>query len=128
MYLNIGKRELGLSIVRIIIGFIILKNVIFLFPYADIFFSQNAIIPWEEFVSFLKMMNLDFIAPIFETSTGVMIFMGTLAISAFCFCLGIGGTINGLLLYGLFLIFTQRNGLILDGSDNVTSVILIFLV
>lgn len=128
MFLNIDKREIGLSLVRLIIGLIILKNIIFLFPYADIFFSKAAILPWQEFADFLTQMNLGFLTPIFETTTGVTIFMGTLAASAFCFCLGIGGTINGLLLYGLFLVFTQRNGLILDGSDNVTSVILIFLV
>jgi hypothetical protein len=120
--------EIGLSVLRVIFGFIILKNVIFYFPDAQYFFGKNGIAPWDDFVSFCRYSRVTFILYFFDGIILLKLYLVILCLSSFAFCLGFGGVVNGIFLYFLYFFLRMRNGLILDGSDNVISVILPFLI
>ncbi|MBX2896668.1 MAG: HTTM domain-containing protein [Cyclobacteriaceae bacterium] len=119
---------IGLSIIRFIFGLIILKNIIFYLPTSDYYFGKNGIVPWEDFLLICGTINMSFMTIFFQNDLMLKIYLLLTVVLAFNFCLGIGSTINGVALT-IFLFFLKlRNGLILDGSDNVISVVLPFLI
>lgn len=122
------EHEIGLSVLRLIFGFVILKNTIFYFPDSQYLFGKNGIAPWDDFVAFCQHWKSTFVLYFFDNDILLNLYLIALGVSAFAFCLGFGGVINGIILYFLYFFLRMRNGLILDGSDNVISVILPFLI
>ncbi|TGE24939.1 hypothetical protein E5K00_06995 [Hymenobacter aquaticus] len=120
-------RTLGLSIFRVILGVLVLKNCIFYFPMADALFGRNAIYDYGLYLTDMNSSLLRYLIYPFYAPYAPQAFLLLMMATASLFILAIGGRGVGLLLYVLILILKARNELILDGSDNVIQVTMPFL-
>ena len=126
--MDISNHKVGLSLIRLTFGFIVLKNIIFYFPTSSYYFGRFGIAPWDDFVSACNYVHLPFVPYLCINEYCLYFSVFVYLLTSFCFCLGIGGTTNGVVFYFFYFVFKIRNGLILDGSDNVIAVILPFLI
>ncbi|MCH7402287.1 DCC1-like thiol-disulfide oxidoreductase family protein [Belliella kenyensis] len=122
-----SRFSIGLSIYRIILSFILLKNAIFYFPMAEPLFGANAIVPYNIYKNLMNLYNLDFMIYPFEIPFASHFLLLLIIIFSSLFLLGVGGRVSGLILYFLVFTLNQRNNFLLDGSDNVIAVTLTFL-
>jgi hypothetical protein len=119
---------IGLSIYRVILGGLILKNCIFYLPMADALFGGNAIYDLSLYALDMRISGIGALTYPFQQPGASQLFLLVTAVAAGCFVLAIGGRVVGVVLYFLVIILKLRNGLILDGSDNVIQVTLPFLI
>lgn len=122
------SRTIGLSIYRVILSFLVMKNMIFFFPMANSLFGPHAIFPYEDYVKLMDNSHLDYITYPFISPELTQVFVVFVFITACCFLFGIFKRMAGIILFLLLLIMKLRNGFILDGSDNVIEVTLPFLI
>ncbi|TGE18301.1 HTTM domain-containing protein [Hymenobacter elongatus] len=120
-------RTLGLSIFRVILGVLVLKNCIFYFPMADALFGQNAIYDYGLYLKDMNSSLMHWLIFPFQAPFAPQAYLLIMTIFSALFILAIGGRGVGLILYLLILILKARNELILDGSDNVIQVTMPFL-
>ena len=123
-----NKYSLGLSITRILICFIIIKNMCFYLPLAEDYFGLNGIFPYENYIEQMNFYGLKFLTYPYHLQHFPFIFILTIILLATLYMLAIGGRFVGVMLYFTIIILKIRNGFILDGSDNVIQVVLPFLV
>ena len=109
----------GLSIFRSVVGFLIIKNVIFFYPVAEAFFGPKAIYPLALYRFFLSRNNIDFLYFPFHIEGASKVFLILMLIVGVAFFFGIFKRLSGIILYYFVLTLTLRNEFILDGSDNV---------
>lgn len=76
----------------------------------------------------MKMYRLEFLTYPFNIPYAPQVFLALTFLAAFCFLFGIFKRVGGVVLFLLLFILKQRNGFILDGSDNVIQVVLPFLI
>ena len=122
------KYTTGLFIYRIILSFLVIKNVIFYLPMADELFGLNAILPMNIYVALVDTYLLKNISFPFYYPFAPQIFLIITFISATFFLFGTYRFISGILLFYCILMMKLRNGFILDGSDNVIQVTLPLLI
>jgi len=128
IYLFSNTRTIGLSIFRVVLSFLVLKNMIFYFPMAGELFGPNAIFPYGDYLILMDISGVGFLTFPFPNDLVARFFVATTAIFSVLFLFGIFKRISGLALFAMLFILKQRNGFILDGSDNVIEVTLPFLI
>lgn len=122
------NHTIGISIFRIIICFIIIKNICFYFPMADDLFGANGIFPYDLYIKLMKENNIGYLTYPFNIPFASQAFLLLIILFAGLYMLGYGGKLTGIALVLTTIILKFRNGFILDGSDNVIQVLLPFLV
>jgi|GEM_PF-3173440 len=120
-------RSIGLSIFRVILGVLVLKNCIFYFPMADALFGRNAIYDYGLYLTDMNTSLMRWLIYPFQVPFAPQVFLIGMMILASLFILAIGGRVVGAALYLMIIILKARNELILDGSDNVIQVTMPFL-
>ncbi|TGE27421.1 HTTM domain-containing protein [Hymenobacter metallicola] len=120
--------SIGLSIYRVILSFLVMKNMIFYYGMADSLFGANAIANYSIYqqamgASFFRYLEYPFYLPHASQLFVVLIF-----VLAFLFLFGIYQRVVGTVFFAALMILNMRNNFILDGSDNVIQVTLPFLV
>lgn len=120
--------SIGLTIFRVLICFIIIKNMCFYIPMADEFFGVNAIFPFDSYVASMEGYGMSYLTYPFDIPLASQLYLIGIIILATCYMLAVGGRFCGVLLYLSIISLKVRNGFILDGSDNVIQVTLPFLV
>lgn len=118
----------GLTIFRVIICLIVIKNMCFYLPMADELFGAHSIFPFESYIVLMDYYGLHYLTYSFNTLFLPQLYLLAVIVFATTYMLGIGGRIMGVLLYLSIIILKIRNGFILDGSDNVIQVTLPFLI
>lgn len=118
----------GLTIFRVIICLIVIKNMCFYLPMADELFGAHSIFPFESYVVLMDYYGLHHLTYPFNTLFFPQLYLLAVIVFATTYMLGVGGRIMGVLLYLSIIILKIRNGFILDGSDNVIQVTLPFLI
>lgn len=121
------KREVGFTIFRLLVCFLIIRNMFLYFKYSELLFGKEGIASYERYEAYITKIGLDFLKFPFEHFSPHY-FLWVVAILAFLFALGIGKHVTGILLYLSILNLNLRNHLILDGSDNIILVSLPFLI
>ncbi|HYG00884.1 MAG TPA: HTTM domain-containing protein [Chryseosolibacter sp.] len=119
---------IGLTFFRVFICFIIIKNMCFYLPMADMLFGSHAIFPMQSYMQLMHGYGLGaFIYPFHLPYAPQLCVMLTL-VAATCYMLAIGGRWMGLAVFALIMLLKIRNGFVLDGSDNVIQVSLPLLI
>ncbi len=120
----------GLSYYRFVVSFLVIKNTIFYFPMASELFGKNAIIPlmiYDANNSSLFYLKTLLFFP-FQYSYSAQLFLILTFITATIYLFGKWRFVSGWILYYFIMVAKERNGFILDGSDNVIQVTLPFLI
>ena len=119
---------IGLSLYRVILSFLVLKNAIFYLPMAEELFGANGIVPFNDYITLMGYFKINFLIYPFNVQFASQIFLVIIIILACCFMFAIGNKLVGILFLICVFSLNQRNGFILDGSDNVISTTLPFLI
>lgn len=125
--MNFQSREIGLTIFRLLMCFLIIRGMFLYFNYSDLLFGKSGIAPYDRYVNYLKKIGLEFLKFPFE-HWAPQYYLWFIIIITFLFALGIGKWFIGILLYFSILNLHLRNHLILDGSDNIILITLPFLI
>lgn len=118
----------GLYYYRVILSFLIIKNVIFYFPMANELFGSNAIMPMNVYKLEMNLYLPNSLVYPFQYPYAPHLLLLITFFAATMFLFGIWRFISGFLLYYCIMMFKIRNGFILDGSDNVMQVTLPLLI
>ncbi len=121
----ISEYSIGLKISRCLIAFIILKKFIFYLPNAAEFFGIPGLVPIDGYLSIVpRILLLPYIP--FQISFVPYLFCIVIAISAIVYFLDFNSLtrlISGIVAWLGMVTVYLRNPYILDGSDNVITVI-----
>lgn len=122
------NREKGITIFRLIIAFLVIRNVFQMLPFADLLLDGSGMASYERYLVYLKEANCSWLAyPFSDTFSGEYYLWG-IAILAFLFSIGVGRQISGVLLFFGIFNLQMRNSLMLDGSDSIILISLPFLI
>lgn len=117
------NHSIGLSIYRIIVSFLIVRNLLSYLNYTNLLFSDEGIIFKEEYEKIFKHYGLNWVTPYLDY-VGIEGLIYLLIFLTILFGLGIGKWFVGILLFFFLVIFQLVNYKILDGSDNILLVTL----
>lgn len=125
---NIFNRKIGVTIFRVILGVLILKDFIIYFFNRRFLFSDKGIMSYGTYTDIVEYYHLDWLYVDFNKEINVFLFctLGILFSTSFIF--GIFTRISSIVLFFLLLLFKIRNIYLLDGADNVISVMLPFFI
>lgn len=122
-----GSRAIGFTIFRLLVCFLIIRNLMMALPLSSLIYGNNAIEPFSRYEHTLHNLGLDFLSFTFDM-TDPAYYLWMLIGAAFLYGLGIGKWFVGLLVYALLLNLQWRNPMVLSGADNVILVCLPFLI
>ncbi|SHK80123.1 HTTM domain-containing protein [Hymenobacter psychrotolerans] len=122
------RNSIGLSVFRCLLAALIMKNMIFYLPMADDLLGAEAIVDYDMYVGLMHAYGLEALLYPFHVAYAPQAFVLLTFVVAFLVFFGVFGRASALVLWLLLLVFKQRNGFILDGSDNVIEVTLPFLI
>lgn len=121
-------RKIGVTIFRIIMGFLILKDFISYFFNRHFLFPTNGIVTYESYLDIIKYYDLSWLYINFNNENNIILFCVLGILFSTTFILGLCTRISSLFLFFLLFIFKIRALYLLDGSDNVISVMLPFFI
>ena len=121
------ERKIGLSVYRVLISILIITSMIKMFNYSELFFGINGISEHSRYLDELSFTNLSFLGLMFDFFSSKQ-YLVLVIIFAIMFCFSVFKYFTGIILYFLIFNLQLRNGLILDGSDNVLIVCLPFII
>lgn len=122
------NRKIGVTIFRIIMGILILKDFISYFFNRHFLFPNKGIVSYETYLNIVKYYNIDWLYIDFNKERNVILFCVLGILFSVTFLLGVFTRLSSITLFFLLFIFKIRNIYLLDGADNVISVILPFFV
>lgn len=122
------ERQIGLTVFRILMCFLIVRSMFLYFPYSELLFGQNGIASYARYLAQLQDYGLEFLKYPFDEQWSARIYLWGVILLSFLYSLGIGKWFTGLALYLALLNLQMRNHLVLDGSDNVIIVTLPLLI
>ncbi len=119
-----NNRKIGVTLLRIALGTLILKDFIIYFFNRKYLFNKNGIISYDVYTDIVNYFKLYWLKIDFDNDTNVVMFCMVGIIFATLFLLGILTRLSALTLYFLLFLFKIRNIYLLDGGDNVILVLL----
>ncbi|WP_326982145.1 HTTM domain-containing protein [Chryseobacterium sp. MYb264] len=122
----IYNRKIGASILRFLMGFLIFKDFVIYFANRKYLFGNQGIVSYQTYKDIINFYKLNWLYVDFTEVNNVNIFCFLGISFGFLFMLGILQRFSVVLLSALLFLFKIRNIYILDGADNVISVILPF--
>ena len=126
--INTFNRKIGVTIFRVIMGILILKDFIIYFFNRRFLFSNSGIMSYETYTDIVEYYHLDLLYLDFNREINIFLFFSLGILFSTTFILGIFTRISSIILFFLLLLFKIRNIYLLDGADNVISVVLPFFV
>lgn len=125
---DLRRNTIGLSLFRCLLAALVMKNMLFYLPMANDILGPDAIVDYGTYVGLMHAYGLEALLFPFHVPYAPQLFILLTFAAAFLVFFGVFGRFSALLLWGLLLLFKQRNGFVLDGSDNVMEVTLPFLI
>jgi uncharacterized membrane protein YphA (DoxX/SURF4 family) len=125
---NTYNRKIGVTIFRIMIGMLLLKDFISLFFNRSSIFSSKGIVSYEMYLDITNYFHLNWTYVNFNNQTNVIIFCILGILFSITFLLGVFTRLSAVVLFFLLFLFKIRALYLLDGADNVISVMLPFFV
>lgn len=124
---NFKNKSTGTTITRVMISFIILKDLVIYLAHAETLFGSSAIVPYQVYSRILESYNLQFLQYPFYNQAATLLFLAVSVVACLLFLLGIRKYITGTLLFLCLFELKNRNIFIMDGADNVIWIMLPFL-
>lgn len=121
----INQRSQGMAILRIMMGFMMLKDFIIYFINREALFGKSGIVPYDFYQKIIKVYHLNFLNYPFSQFSSLFCIIGV-ALS-FCFLSNYKTLICGTILFFMVHIIRFRNIFILDGADNLVWIMLPFV-
>lgn len=118
--------KIGATILRFLLGFFLFKDFIIFTTNKKYLFNSSGIVSYETYQDIINYYNLHLFNINFNYELNISIFLFLGIIFSFLFLLGFLQQISALIIFILLFIFKIRNIYLLDGADNVISVILPF--
>jgi Vitamin K-dependent gamma-carboxylase len=125
---DLYNRKIGVTIFRIMIGILVLKDFISYFFNSSFLFGHKAIVTYGIYVDITNYFNLNWLCINFNNNTNIIIFCVLGILFSISFLLGVFTRLSAVFLFFLLFIFKIRALYMLDGADNVISVMLPFFV
>lgn len=120
------NRKFGATILRFFMGFLIFKDFVIYYVNNKYLFDRRGMVSYEMYIDIIQFFKLSWLYIDFTKQHNVIIFCSLGMFFGFLFMLGILQRLSAFILFFLLFIFKTRNLYILDGADNVISVILPF--
>jgi hypothetical protein len=120
-------RKIGTTILRVILGIVILKDFINYFFNRNFLFGNKGIVSYDTYLDITNHYNLNWLYIDFNIEKNVIIFCLTGIFFSLLFTLGILKRLSTLIIFFILFIFKIRVIYLIDGGDNVISVLLPFL-
>lgn len=120
----INNYRIGASILRFLLGFLILKDFVTYTINREYLFSRVGIVDYEMYLDIINYYNIEYLNIDFNNEYEVYLYLFLGVFFSILFMLGIFQFISTGMLYFLLLIFKIRNLYLLDGADNLILVIL----
>jgi hypothetical protein len=117
-------RNRGVLVLRVLIGFSVLKDFFAYFYCRDYLFNENGIVSYATYQDIINHYKLGVLNIDFTTRLNAVLFCIIGIFFSTTFLLGIFSRISALALFLLLLINKFRNLFMLDGGDNVITAIL----
>ncbi|MCC9017354.1 HTTM domain-containing protein [Flavobacterium lipolyticum] len=125
---HLFNRKIGITIFRTVMGVLILKDFMSFYFNRRFLFSDEGIVSYELYLDIINYYNIDWLYIDFNKSVIIKVFCFSGIILSTSFMLGILTRISAILLFFLLFIFKIRAIYLLDGSDNVISVMIPFFI
>jgi len=127
MKLYLKERAIGLSVFRVLLSFIIIRNAASIYSISNLFYSRNGLMPYSEYVESTNYFSKYLVYPFDNIYTPHLLILSLIAL-AVLFMMGILREVAGVGLFLLLVIFQKRGELFMDGGDNVIFVVLPYLI
>lgn len=124
---NKFNREIGATILRAVLGFLILKDFIIYFNNRDYLFDKNGIVSYRTYTDITNYLKSDWLYIDFNNENNITLFLIIGIIFSLFLFLGFLKKLSAIVLFLLLLIFKHRNIYLLDGGDNVIWILLPFM-
>jgi len=118
---------IGVQLLRIIIGFIVVKNIIIYYAYSELFYGLKSFESIEAYHTTLSTFNIPYLYLPFELKYFPFFISFVVFLLGIFMILNKGRVIVPLMLFIILVILNLRNPWLNDGSDNVILVLLPFL-
>jgi hypothetical protein len=127
-YISNFQYKIGASILRFLLGFFILKDFIIYTVNIKYLFNNKGIVSYETYLDIIKYYKFNFFHFDFTNINVIHFFLILGIICSILLMLGIMQRVSALILFVLLFVFKIRNIYLLDGADNVISVLLPFFI
>lgn len=119
-----GNRKIGVVILRVLIGFFLTKDFLSFFYNKRYLFDKLGIVSYETYQDIVDYYKLQLLNIDFTKDWNINLFLALGFILSITFTLGIIPRISALILFFMLLVFKFRNIYLLDGGDNIVTVLL----
>jgi hypothetical protein len=127
MLLSKNNRTIGLTIARILISLILIKDFLLYIIFADELIAGNAIMPLLSYAQVLDGLNLEYLFVNFNNPIVVYSFLFIGLIASISFLIGYRVKLTGLIIFFCLITIKLRALYTQDGGDNVVGTMLPFL-
>jgi hypothetical protein len=118
------SRSIGLTITRVLLCLIILKDLALYTLYADELLGIDGIVPILTYAQFLEYVNMPYLFVNFTNSVVLYTFLGVAITAACAFLVGYRAMLSGLVLFFCMMTIKLRALFTQDGADNVIGTML----
>ncbi len=125
---NLYNRKTGVTLFRLMMGVLILKDFISLLYNRFYIFPNKGIVSYETYLDITNHFHLNWLYIDFNNNNNVVLFCVFGILFSITFLLGVFTRLSATVLFFLLFIFKIRMLYMLDGADNVISVLLPFFV
>jgi len=122
-----NDKTIGMTLVRVGISLIIIKDFILYLFSLDYLFGPHAIVPFSMYDSIMHQYHLTFLEINFNDLHEAFFYMCASLLCAILFLLGWRTFWTGMLLFLFLIILKMRNVYLLDGGDNLMQVLMPFI-
>lgn len=122
-----NDKTIGMTLVRVGISLIIIKDFILYLFSLDYLFGPHAIVPFSMYDTIMHQYHLTFLEINFNDLHEAFFYMCASLLCAVLFLLGWRTFWTGMLLFLFLIILKMRNIYLLDGGDNLMQVLMPFI-
>jgi hypothetical protein len=122
-----NNKAIGMTLLRVGIALIIIKDLIIYLCSLDYLFGPHAIVPFSMYDSIMHQYKITFLEVNFNNLNKAFFYVCFSLICAVLFLLGWRTFLTGMLLFLCLIVLKMRNIFMLDGGDNLMQVLMPFI-
>ncbi len=122
-----NNKTIGLTIARVLVALILVKDFLLYFLYAEELLGPNAIVPLLTYFQIMEALHLEWMMMNFGNYQVVYTFLSIGLLSSISFLFGYRVKLSGLLLFFCLITIKLRALYTQDGADNVMATMIPFL-
>lgn len=122
-----NNRTIGLTITRVLISLILIKDFLLYLIYAPELLGKNGIVPILTYAQILDALGLEYLFVNFTNPTAMYIFLGVGLLASCFFLVGYRVKLSGLIIFFCLITVKLRAIFIQDGADNILGTVIPFL-